>query len=156
MKEIVEYHPNKLIKEKGKVDENGKQGKWQFYSEEGLIFMEVEYRNNIEHGLSTRYFSNGQVAIRSNYSDGKLDGYGTEYYENGNIMEEWIYQNGEFIPIDFWDVKGEQTLKKGTGFKMVEFDPNGGDVYKQYFENGIFTREEQIKSSTYLGFTPSE
>lgn len=50
--------------------------------------MEVEYRNNVEHGLSTRYFSNGQIAIRSNYSDGKLDGYGTEYYENDNIMEE--------------------------------------------------------------------
>lgn len=156
MKQVENYYPNKQLKEKGFVDEYGKQGKWFFYNEDGSIFKEVEYKNNAEDGLFVRYFSNGEVAYKSHFKNGKHEGHGIEYYQNGQPMDEWMYKDGEFFPLNYWDENGNQTLKDGTGYKIERGGVGGGNVDKVYLENGHLVKKERISSVIYLGFTPDD
>jgi antitoxin component YwqK of YwqJK toxin-antitoxin module len=149
MKEVIELYDNNQVKEKGYLDSKGKQGKWLYYYENGSLFKEVEYLNDIENGIFLRYFDNGQMAYKSNFMHGKHTGPGIEFYENGNIKEEWIYKNEEFFPINSWNEKGIQTMKNGTGYKIEKYSFN---IDKVYFENGRFIKRVEISRSEYLGF----
>lgn len=154
MKEEKQYYLNKQIKEQGFVDKKGKQGKWYFYKENGKLFKEVEYENNEEHGLFIRYHDSGVIAYTTHFNHGLQDGMGVEYYENEKKKEEWIYQDGQYKPINFWDEKGEQLMKEGTGKKIEVFGASGSEVVEQYFEKGEFIKEVKLTNVIYGSFNP--
>jgi len=152
MKEIVKYYEDGKLKEKGLANKKGKQGKWQFYNENGSLFIEAEYKDDEEHGVFIRYFEDGKIAIKSNFKNGVREGHGIEYYENGHAREEWIYESGEYSPINFWDEKGNQLMKDGTGKKLEEF--HSGLKVEQYFENGRAIKEVKLNTISYGKFIP--
>lgn len=154
MELVKEYYDNGLLKAKGLMKENLKQGKWMFYFESGEIQMEINYKNDIQEGEFKRWYTNGHLAIESFYVGGSNDGYWKEYYENGSIKEIGEYKSGEYIPIDFWDEGGVQLLKNGTGKKIEKFGYLELDIFEHYFEKGKFIKEVKISSAQYRGFTP--
>tara|TARA_R110002072_G_scaffold302860_2_gene489209 strand:+ start:3572 stop:4054 length:483 start_codon:yes stop_codon:yes gene_type:complete len=84
----IEYYPGgrKKIKFQGEQDENGERnGKWLYFSEEGL-----------------------ELSI-TNYSHGKKHGFTLVKYPNGNIHYTGEYNNDEMV--DLWKTYSEQGLK---------------------------------------------
>jgi len=148
-----EYYDNGLLKAKGLMKEGLKQGKWMFYFESGEVQMEINYKDDIQDGEFKRWYTNGNLAVESFYIGGRNDGCWKDYYETGNIKEIGEYQNGVYIPIEFWDEKGVQLLKDGTGKKIEKFGYLELDVFEQYFEKGKFIKEVKISSMGYGGFT---
>jgi len=151
MKEEKKYFKNGQLEEYGFSNQFGKQGKWFYYNEDGTIFKEIEYLNDNEHGLFIRYHDNGKIAVKSNYKEGKHDGPGIEYDENGSVREEWIYKDGNFFLINHWDESGNQTVKNGTGFRIIKSEFS---VDKEYLSDGELVKRENVSRSIYLGFTP--
>jgi antitoxin component YwqK of YwqJK toxin-antitoxin module len=155
MELVKEYYDSGLLRAEGLVKGNLKQRKWMFYFESGKIEMEIEYKNGIEEGQFKRWYTNGNLEVESFYVGGIIDGYWREYYEDGKIKEIGEYKSGEYIPIDFWDERGTQLLKNGTGKKIEKFGYLELDIFEQYFENGKFIKEAKISSARYGGFTPT-
>ncbi len=146
MKEYIEYFENGNVKSKGFIRENNKHGKWLIYSENGVLFKEENYLAGQLHGIIKRWFANGNLAIQSEYLNGKSNGIWNEYYENGNRKEEGYYENDKYVTKNFWDEHGEQTLINGTGYKIEKYGALEMDIYKQFFEDSKFVKEEKIGS----------
>ena len=51
------YHPNGVLKAKGKLGKSGKLGKWEFYNEKGKLIAEGQYRRGNREGLFKFYFT---------------------------------------------------------------------------------------------------
>lgn len=156
MKEFVEYYENGRIKSKGFLQGSKKQGKWEFFSENNEILKEENYKDGKLHGLFKRWFENGQLAIECEYSKGKCNGKWIEYYENGNKKEEGYYQDGNYIVSNFWNDNNEKTLINGTGYKIEKYGALKMDIYKQYFKNSTFIKEEKLSSLNIISNQASD
>lgn len=147
MREFIEYFDNGKIKTEGFLDDNdNKQGQWLSYFDNGNLHKEENYLDDELHGVFKRWHENSKLAIESNYESGKRDGIWKEYYENGSPLEEGYYENSAYVTKNFWDETGIQTLINGTGFKIEKYGTLELDVYKQYFDNYKFIKEEKISS----------
>ena len=151
---IKEYYDGGALKAKGREEYGVKEGKWQFYFENGRLFREIHFRNGIEDGDWKMWHENGLLYIEQLKLLGKSEGFWKEYYEDGRIKELGEYRNGEYFPIDFWDEEGRQLLKGGTGKKIEKFGHLELHVCEQYFERGKFIKEVKISSAQYRGFKP--
>jgi antitoxin component YwqK of YwqJK toxin-antitoxin module len=154
MDKYITFYESGSLKEVGYTNEFGKQGYWVKYNEEGTKFSEENFSNDKKHGLFIRYNENTTIACISNFVNGFHDGLGVEYYEDGSVLEEWAYENGNFTSINFWNPKGEQTLKNGTGTKIETY--HSGLMIEFYYENGNFIKELKLNSVRFEGFTPNE
>ena len=154
MKEITVFDSSNRPKERGFVNDLGKQGRWIYFFDNGSIFKEVQFKDNLEHGTFKRYFENGQIAVLSNFTNGVREGKGIEYYENGRPKEEWEYRNGKFFAISFWDENGVQTIIDGSGYKIEKYGYAEADVKKEFYKNGICVDEEIISKARYSKFIP--
>lgn len=154
MKEVIYYHKNGKVKESGAANKKGKQGKWQFFNENGSLSIEAEYKDDEENGPFIRYFEDGKVAYKSNFKEGIHDGLGFEYYENGHPKEEWVYESGAYSPINFWDVNGNQLMKDGTGKKIEEF--HSGLRVEQHFVKGKSVKEVKLNTVVFGKFIPDK
>lgn len=152
MEEEKEYYENRNLKSHGFSNKGIKQGKWFFFFEEGKVFKEVPYLDGNIHGTLKRWYINGNLAIESEYKNGESWGLWKEYYENGRLKEEGNYMGRKFEVKNFWDSEGAQTMKDGTGYKIEKYGYLESDVYKQFFNDGVFIREEKIDSLNITGF----
>jgi antitoxin component YwqK of YwqJK toxin-antitoxin module len=152
MKRIVAKYPSGQIKEVGLKDKNGKQGSWTFYNEDGTVSREANYKDDLLHGEFRRYNPNGSIAYYFNAVEGKSLGRGYETYEDGAMREEFISENGLHKPINYWDEKGVQLMKDGTGMKIECIGPGGHQKLAQYYENGVFIKEIKLNDVRYGAF----
>ena len=74
----------------------------------------------------------------------------------GNQPKKQNIQTGEYYPNNFWDEKGEQLLKNGTGKVIRKFGPTEAEIFEQYFENGEYLGEKKISGAIYGKFKPKE
>ena len=59
--EKPKYAPGKE-KHKNKTDEIGqKQGVWKFYNSNGELLHEIEYMNDVRHGMSKRFYPYSKI-----------------------------------------------------------------------------------------------
>jgi antitoxin component YwqK of YwqJK toxin-antitoxin module len=82
-------------------------GVWKYYSMDGKILIEGQYKEGLLEGKYKEYFVNGKVKSEIVYKGDKKNGKEKDYFENGKIRLEKNYENGYLI----------------------------GD-YKQYYDNG--------------------
>jgi antitoxin component YwqK of YwqJK toxin-antitoxin module len=150
---VKEFYDSGTLKAKGIKKDEQKEGQWIFYFEDGKIYREVNFRNNIEDGEWKMWHANGLLYLEQVKVLGKSEGYCKEYYENGSIKEIGEYRNGEYFPIDFWNEEGRQLLKNGSGKKIEKFGYLESDIFEHYFENGIFIREVKVSSTGFRGFS---
>ena len=63
------YNENGSKKEEGHFAENKKIEWWLFYTSKGEILKKVEFKNNVEEGLSI-FYKNGQIIKAARYKAG--------------------------------------------------------------------------------------
>jgi len=145
MKDHVEYFENGKVKVIGELVDFVKHGKWIYYFEDGQKEKEEVYHKGKLHGTFRRWSSEGVLMVESEYKEGKRCGSAKEYYKNGTLKEIGKYDDsGQYWPIHFWDERGLQILKNGTGSKIEKFGISGLEVFRQFYENGHFVKEERL------------
>ncbi|MFP5471023.1 MAG: toxin-antitoxin system YwqK family antitoxin [Bacteroidia bacterium] len=111
--------------------QNGQRhGKKITYYENGNIYEEIPFENNVEQGTWNMYYSDGKVKVTAKYVDGNLDGKIVYYYSNGNIEVEGFYKDA--VENGFWrfyDVNGriEKEAYYKNGIPIIE----GDDIQEQ-------------------------
>ena len=88
--------PSKPVKGKGYYDDNGKQGEWERYNDDGQLFFKGSYKNGEKDGYwEYYYYISGELSARGSYLNGKKEGIWEYYYDNGNLQSRGNYINGK-------------------------------------------------------------
>ena len=81
---------------------------------------ELNFKNGKQHGESKSWYSNGNLKQTRNWVNGKVDGLWTEWYENGNKESKGVYKESKLV--------GNYTTYYENGNKQYEgnsdFTPN--------------------------------
>jgi len=118
--QISPKHPNGTIKSKGKLVDGKKEGKWEFFSEFGVLLSSYEYKDGKMDGKVTKYYKSGVKFSEFFAKDGDYNGKYIGFYANGKKSTEGFYKEGE---------------KVGEWFN---FHPDGLIKDKMYFIDGEF------------------
>lgn len=120
----------KLYRENGSLwiesifDNNIPNGATKQYYENGVMEMEGGMRAGVPHGFCIFYYSDGTKRVEAEYDNGKEDGEKTEF-DHGLIKWNGIVKNG---------------VREGSG---QEYDSNGRIQFKgEYHENKVFEGTE--------------
>lgn len=93
--EKPKYAPGKE-KHKNKTDEIGqKQGVWKFYNSGGELIHEIEYVNDVRHGMSKRFYPYSKIMEETEYQNGVKEGTYIRYFYSGNVKQEGEYLEGK-------------------------------------------------------------
>ena len=86
----TEYYPGKKqIKFQGGQDVNNQRnGKWVFYSPEGLELSTTHYEHGIKHGASAVKYPNGMMHYYGEYENDKQIGVWRTFDLKGNLVQE--------------------------------------------------------------------
>ncbi len=76
-------------KPKGKL-----QGLHKFYFPDGGLYLEINYKDSLPHGIAKRYYKSGQLLEEAEYRNGILHGITKMYHENGNLSSITPYDSG--------------------------------------------------------------
>lgn len=94
-------------------------------------------------GEYKEWHENGQLAETGTYkSTYDREGEWLEYHKDGTKKLEAEFKNGEFLIHNYWNEKGEQTLKDGTGLYVYDYSGWEGHLdhneqeYKNYKRDG--------------------
>jgi len=117
---IEPKHPNGTIKSKGKLVNGKKEGKWEYFSEYGILISSFEYKDGKMDGKVIKYYKSGVKYAEFFAEDGEYEGKYIGFYANGKKSTEGYYTEGE---------------KKGEWFN---FHPDGLIKDKMYFIDGEF------------------
>ncbi len=90
----LQFHPNGLRKAKGLYLNGKKHGLWSYWDENGAKLKEIDYLNDLMHGLTLEYHPNGIKRVMANYENGVQNGIYKELNEQGYFIIEGSYKNG--------------------------------------------------------------
>lgn len=148
--DYIEYHSNLgMLKSKGLIRNNLRQGKWEFYRENGITLKQIiEYIDDTPSGIREDYWGNGNLKNKSTYLNGQLYGEILHYYETGELKESGFYKDGKF----------EGTVKNYYKNGQVEYVRNfiNGIILgtsKSFYENGQLKSLKSIELDSITGNT---
>lgn len=81
-------------KEEQQKNEGKLQGLHKFYFPDGSIYLEINYKDSLPHGVAKRYFKSGQLLEETEYRNGIQHGITKTYYENGILSSITPYDSG--------------------------------------------------------------
>lgn len=111
--------------------EGKRNGKKITYYENGNIYEEITFENDVEQGSWKMYYSSGALKIDAKYLDGNLDGKIVYYHSNGKVEVEGFYKNAvENGYWRFYDVHGR--IEKEAYYKNGELLLEGTDIQEEY------------------------
>ena len=155
--DAVIYHSNGQKAAQGEYIDKKKNGKWQYFSNKGILISEENWNKGLKNGLSTLYSStDGTLLEEINWKMGKMHGIYKTYYTTGQNRISMNYENGKmhgsfvcYYPDGkIWN-QGQYTnnIKSGTWTRYNE----DGNILK------IETLEKGFPVRTILGFaTPAQ
>lgn len=87
-----EWYPGrKQLKFRGSLDSlQQRDGKWEFYSERGLVLSMTEYSHGKRNGFSIVKYPNGRIHYRGEYLNDEQVGRWTTYDTLGKVVDEKI------------------------------------------------------------------
>ncbi len=106
--------------EKHVTDELGRrQGVWKYYYANGDIREEINYVNNLQEGLNTKYFPGKKMQVEGNYLGGRKDGEYKRYFLSGQVAVEgkYVYGQRDGQWMEYYEngqTKSEREYKKGV------------------------------------------
>jgi len=145
------FYENGKLKEKGKIIENKKNGKWKYYYKTGQLKIDSEYLDDIPNGKWVFYYENGEIKEIGYYAKdnwttfmGRMRTNGTknpeEHYLNKNGLWKKYYENGQLKNIGKYTEKGLQIGE------WKYFSENGKlKEYRLYEQKGVGTVPSSIK-----------
>ncbi len=127
---VTVYHSNQIIKTKGLLVNEKKEGQWVEYYTDGQIAELTNWKNGLLDSVQLRYHRNGIIKERAYVKEGEFVGYITLYYDNGVRKGRTLYENGKAIPpYQFFDAEGNM-IKSGpykSGY-VYYYDVTTGEV----------------------------
>ncbi len=113
----------------------------RFYNNNGVLDLEITYKDGRKEGITRNYYENGTLMNEKTYKNGKLEGLLKDYYRNGNLQLEAHYKNGmeEGIAKFYYEtgnLRNEGNYKNGK--------PEG--LAKIYYETGHLRAEANCKN----------
>lgn len=106
----------------------------------GNIKSKQNYIDNVENGVSKRYFENGKLKSTATFKSGNMDGTSKNYHTNGKVQFEKTYDNG--TPVG--------THKRYYKDGNVEWEKiyTNADKYvkKTYYNGGVIKYEEHFSN----------
>lgn len=129
----LEYtlEPNGYIQEKGTYKYGKKDGTFEYYYGKNIKKKTVNFKNDLEEGITTQYFPNQKVRAIEKYKEGMLDSVRTyynelgnvilresyklnekegttfDYYYNGKVQNETLYENDESLSSKHYSIDGK-------------------------------------------------
>jgi hypothetical protein len=70
------------------------QGLHKFYFPDGGLYLEINYKDSVPHGITKRYYKSGQLLEEGLYRNGIQHGLTRMYYENGQLSSITPYDSG--------------------------------------------------------------
>lgn len=94
----IRYHPNGQIESEGGYNNSGlKQGKWQYYFDNGENWLQESYYDGKKHGKVIEWYKSGKKMYQGEYYNDLPDGTWTVWDENGKKMSSEKYDKGSLI-----------------------------------------------------------
>ncbi|HKR07487.1 MAG TPA: toxin-antitoxin system YwqK family antitoxin [Bacteroidia bacterium] len=135
------------------VFKNGKrEGCWKKFNESGMLYSEINFKNNYKEGVQTRYtYNSGRLLERLNYKNGMPHGKQEYFYNSGKPksvsyyysnhpcegLEEWT-EGGRKINNDFKISTREQNrvaMENKLKFNVYLENPKPDDEVSEIFES---------------------
>ncbi|MHA4990441.1 toxin-antitoxin system YwqK family antitoxin [Cetobacterium somerae] len=134
------YRDGKII-ETGYYKDGMQEGRFCFYSEEGMLLNEGHFSRDQFEGVSRQYHSsNGKLAQETNYVNGLLNGTVKQYNEDGVLIMQMEYVDD--VPLgQAYQYYDDGRLKFDIYFKPLEDSEDDVGINATYWnENGQATR----------------
>ena len=96
------------LKSQGEIKDGRKDGKWNWWSQQGQVGLEKNYKEGELDGKSIWWFQDvvGLFDLKKkklqNYKEGKLDGKSTWWFKSGQMAFEKNYKEGELDGKSIW------------------------------------------------------
>jgi antitoxin component YwqK of YwqJK toxin-antitoxin module len=165
------WYEDGTLKSKILIDNQRNKTKEEFYPNGQLKKLEHTDKKDEKKGIYKEWWDNGQLKEQAEFV-GNIQRVGpwTKYHKDGHVEMEAEFKNGDVLFHNYWNEKGKQLLKNGTGLHINEFDMDmvGTKVtyryeteYKGYkrdglsrsFNNGIIQLTQEFKDGLEHGTT---
>jgi len=83
---------NGQIEQSGTYKNQKKQGAWKSF-ENGKLYLEENYIDDVKNGLETKYSDDGGINYKMEFKDGKQNG-AEQFFENSKLKSNNTYLNG--------------------------------------------------------------
>lgn len=121
-------------------------GKFALFLGDIIEYTET-YVDGVLNGAKTWYSYDGKIVLEENYKNNRVEGEQKAYYENGNIKSIVTYKNGRIVGIEALAQDGKilhkSDLSKGTGVWKY-FWENGKVLeegkYKNWKKDGVWVK----------------
>lgn len=136
--------------ERNVTDELGRrQGVWRYYYQDGDLREEINYVNNLQEGLNTKYFHGKKTQVECNYLGGRKDGEYKRYFLSGQTAVEGKYvfgqRDGQWI--EYYE---DGQTKSERGYKRGVKDGN----WKRYDRKGTLVSDVTYKKGVDVNAAP--
>ncbi|MEQ8415838.1 MAG: DUF4375 domain-containing protein [Imperialibacter sp.] len=165
------WYEDGTLKSKIVIDSERNKTKEEYYPNGQLKKLEHTDKKDEKKGVYKEWWDNGQLKELSEFI-GNIERVGpwTKYHKDGHLEMEAEFKNGDVLFHNYWNNKGEQLLKNGTGLYINEFDMDmlSSKVtyryeteYKNYkrdglsksFNNGVIQSTQEFKDGLEHGKT---
>lgn len=108
-----------------------------------FIFQKGRYEDDDREGKWIQYYNEGQIAKTFNYKNGKLDGDYIEWNQFKKPSEKKIFKNGEFKELIVYDSLGNNPIRKYEIYFVLYSSYNCRKT--EYYEDGYASQEYWMK-----------
>jgi antitoxin component YwqK of YwqJK toxin-antitoxin module len=149
------YAPDS-IDHRNKLDDYGKKwGTWQYFSRNGMLILELNYKDNKLNGEFIRYNGiTGKMLEKGAYLNDMKNGSFTKWYSNGTKRVEGSYRKG--LKNGIWSyyfknspgiIRLNGNFKDGKKHgKWVFYDKNGTIRSIIKYEDGLIIESSQVSN----------
>jgi antitoxin component YwqK of YwqJK toxin-antitoxin module len=97
----------------GKYLNSEPDGKWKYYSGQGILISQVNYTDGKLNGESIYYSDSGEIYSKGNFINNERDGLWTWFSPSGRKESQVSFKNGEKEGEQlFWSPMTEKVIKK--------------------------------------------
>ena len=132
---------------------------WQFYNQEGILMLRVQYSTGKRHGTEQKFYNDGRsVAEEISWSNDQKDGAWKQYFRNGQLKISANHINDKlegsfssFFPDGTKEIEGvyENGLHNGN---WIRYNEEGEYIVTIKYENGVITNMEELEETEILQF----
>lgn len=122
-------------------------GEVRDYDLDSTLVMQGFYSNyGTKEGGFFFYYPSGKLQAQGSFKKNLRDGLWKYYFENGNIEKEVVFTDGEFSPVNVYDLSGNKIIDNGSGPWSFEYDWYRVD--ERYIIKGEFINGKRTGSWT--------